>query len=348
MRLVGLAGVGTVTTKTKSARAHGPGRWQTRRGAGKGGRVDGRHPDPSLIDLEQIRDERVEVDIRIREVVEGQLLPVTVAGSRMVSVNNHDGEHKNKGRWSERGEPGEYAHLKLRVENLHVQTVFNDLLQTDPLRLGFIAFFVAQTLDLVMLRETLDHLGLDLGRARLMHATLSALRPHAADRAGAVVGEQSAMAHAGATALGLVGVTREEHQPFVVLLRELLLELLRLCPCDVSMCDGAEIGATIGFDDDHVALLDLKTGSLLDVEEFAPAALEGDHAEQLIGTRLGETQMRITTGHGRLGTAGTVGVVVRQVGLVQGKGLVGDGVEGRDPLRLLGGGEVGGCILSGL
>ena len=39
--------------------------------AGKRRRVDGRHPDPSLVDFEQVGDEGVEVDVRIRKVVEG-------------------------------------------------------------------------------------------------------------------------------------------------------------------------------------------------------------------------------------------------------------------------------------
>ena len=43
---------------------------------GKRRRIHGRHPDPSLVDLEKIRDQAVEVDVGVRKVVEGQLFPV--------------------------------------------------------------------------------------------------------------------------------------------------------------------------------------------------------------------------------------------------------------------------------
>ena len=39
--------------------------------AGEGRGVDCRHPDARLVDLEEIRDERVEIDVRVGEVVEG-------------------------------------------------------------------------------------------------------------------------------------------------------------------------------------------------------------------------------------------------------------------------------------
>jgi hypothetical protein len=42
----------------------------------KRGRVDGRHPDPCLVDFEEICHERVEVDVGIGKVVEGELFPV--------------------------------------------------------------------------------------------------------------------------------------------------------------------------------------------------------------------------------------------------------------------------------
>jgi hypothetical protein len=39
-------------------------------------RINCRHPNPSLVDLEQICDERVEVDISIGKVVESELFPI--------------------------------------------------------------------------------------------------------------------------------------------------------------------------------------------------------------------------------------------------------------------------------
>ena len=38
--------------------------------------VDRGHPDPSLVDLEEVGDQGVEINIRIGEIVERQFLPV--------------------------------------------------------------------------------------------------------------------------------------------------------------------------------------------------------------------------------------------------------------------------------
>lgn len=43
--------------------------------------IDRRHPDSSLVNLEEIGHKLVEVDIRFGEVEVGQLLPVAVRGS---------------------------------------------------------------------------------------------------------------------------------------------------------------------------------------------------------------------------------------------------------------------------
>ena len=45
------------------------------------GRIDGRHPDPGLVDFEQIRHQGIEIDIRVGEVVECQFLPVPICKS---------------------------------------------------------------------------------------------------------------------------------------------------------------------------------------------------------------------------------------------------------------------------
>jgi hypothetical protein len=49
---------------------------KTKGWTGKGGGVYSRHPNPSLVHLKEVRNERVEVDISISEVVERKLLPV--------------------------------------------------------------------------------------------------------------------------------------------------------------------------------------------------------------------------------------------------------------------------------
>ncbi len=72
---------GSIRTRsidTKSAGGAQSRRWMngTGRQMGKRGRVDGRHPDACLVDFEQLRHERVEVDVSFGKVIEGQLLPV--------------------------------------------------------------------------------------------------------------------------------------------------------------------------------------------------------------------------------------------------------------------------------
>lgn len=39
-------------------------------------RIDSRHPNSGLVDLEQIGYQRVEVDIGVRKVIKGQFLPI--------------------------------------------------------------------------------------------------------------------------------------------------------------------------------------------------------------------------------------------------------------------------------
>jgi hypothetical protein len=45
--------------------------WRNERGW-----IDCRHPNPGLVDLEEIRHKRVEVDVGIGKVIEGELFPV--------------------------------------------------------------------------------------------------------------------------------------------------------------------------------------------------------------------------------------------------------------------------------
>lgn len=63
---------------TDGTRSNATWRLQGQRRTGERGWVDGRHPYPSLVDLEKVGNKGVEVDVRIGKVVEGQLLPVPV------------------------------------------------------------------------------------------------------------------------------------------------------------------------------------------------------------------------------------------------------------------------------
>lgn len=47
-------------------------------GMGEGSWVHGRHPDTSLVNLEKVGDQRIEVNIRVGKVVKGELFPIPV------------------------------------------------------------------------------------------------------------------------------------------------------------------------------------------------------------------------------------------------------------------------------
>ena len=49
---------------------------QGRRWRNEGSWIDRRHPNPRLIYLEEIRNKRVEIDIGIGKIIEGELFPV--------------------------------------------------------------------------------------------------------------------------------------------------------------------------------------------------------------------------------------------------------------------------------
>ena len=44
--------------------------------SGEGGRIDSGHPDACLVDFEEIGHKRIEINVGIRKVVKGELLPV--------------------------------------------------------------------------------------------------------------------------------------------------------------------------------------------------------------------------------------------------------------------------------
>jgi hypothetical protein len=68
------------------------------------------------------------------------------------------------------------------------------------------------------------------------------------------------------------------------------------------MLDSAQVGASVGFDDDKVASFDLESGVFLDVEDVGAVALEGDNVQKLILMTVRETSWltAIGTRHGIL------------------------------------------------
>lgn len=75
----------TTTTSRTAAPALHPNTcewwWHVERTSGcdKRCRIDRRHPDSGLVDLKEVRHQRIEIDIRIGKIVEGEFLPVPLA-----------------------------------------------------------------------------------------------------------------------------------------------------------------------------------------------------------------------------------------------------------------------------
>ena len=106
--------------------------------------------------------------------------------------------------------------------------MLHHFLLTDPFRLGFVAFFISQGLDFVVLRKTFYHLWLDLSRGRFLHAILAALRPHSANSAHRSCRRACHWVNAIADCI-LIRLA-EHHQPLVMLVAVLLLELFGFLP----------------------------------------------------------------------------------------------------------------------
>lgn len=109
---------------------------QTKGGACKGGGIDRGHPDSGLVDLEQICYQGVEIDVRISEIIEGQLLPVP--NTLLVDALR---EKEMRGG----------SHLKFSIKDLHVKTVLLDLLHTNSLCFCLVTLLVAKGLNLMVL-----------------------------------------------------------------------------------------------------------------------------------------------------------------------------------------------------
>ena len=70
------AAAAAASSEPDSARADAARCLQTQCRTRKGSGVDSRHPDARLVDLEEVCDQRVEVDVGVGEVVECQFLPI--------------------------------------------------------------------------------------------------------------------------------------------------------------------------------------------------------------------------------------------------------------------------------
>lgn len=169
-------------------------------------------------------------------------------------------------------------HLEFGVKDLHIKTVLLNLLHANALGLRFIPLLLPQCMDLVALGQPLDELRLQLSGVGILHVMV-ARRSHAPD--GAPL-ESVGRAHEAAPFLHSSRILRVHHQPLVVLLAVVLLELLCRLPVDVVSHNRADIRSSVSFHDDEVARLDRQTRAFLDVEYIGARAFEVHDVEKLV------------------------------------------------------------------
>ena len=89
--------------------------------------VHGRHPDASLVNLEEVSDQGIEVNIRVGKVVKGELFPIPMIL----------GQYKSRPRGG-----NEYIHLELCVKNFHRQPMLQYFLLANSLSFCLIGLLV--------------------------------------------------------------------------------------------------------------------------------------------------------------------------------------------------------------
>lgn len=170
---------------------------------------------------------------------------------------------------------GRYSHLKLGVENLHVQTVLLDLLHAHSFRLGFIALLVAESLNLVGLCQALDDLGFDVSR-RCFLCAVRILWSHTTNGTTLQPGRRRHESCARPIRVARSAL-RVHHQPLVVLFSIVLFEILGCGPVDIVLGHRSQISPSIGFHNDQISRLDGESGALLHVKNIGARALEEDN-----------------------------------------------------------------------
>lgn len=170
-------------------------------------------------------------------------------------------------------------HLELCIKDLHVQSMFENLLLTHALGLGFVTFFVFQGLDLVVLGQTLNHLGLEVRVGCIVRAVV-ALRTHATNSTTLSPRDTIGVDHIRPAVSTLQG---KHHQPFVVFFSVVFFVPPSIFPRDICMLHSPEVGTSIGLDNHQIANVDMKTGAFLNIENVRSAAFEVDDEEWLAG-----------------------------------------------------------------
>lgn len=170
-----------------------------------------------------------------------------------------------------------HLHLEFRIQNLHVQSVLKDLLLANALRFGFIAFFVFQSLDLMVLCQSFDHFWFQIGMRGIVR-TVVALRAHATYSTARPTRNAVRVDDIGPT---ISTLERKHHQPFVVFFGIVLFVSSGIFPRDVGVLDGAKVGSSIGFDNDKVSDVNMQARPFLNVEDIRATALEVDYVKWL-------------------------------------------------------------------
>lgn len=173
---------------------------------------------------------------------------------------------------------GDDIHLEFGVKDLHIKAVLLDLLHANTLGLRLIPLLLPQRMDFMTLGQSLDELRLQLSGIGILHVMV-ARRTHAPN--GAPL-KSVGRAHETAPFLHSSRILRVHHQPLIVLLAIVLLELLCGLPVDVVSHNRANIRSAVSFHDDEVARLNRQTCALLDVKHIGARAFEVNDMEKLV------------------------------------------------------------------
>lgn len=120
----------------ENPRSHASGKLQPREGRKKRRRIYCRHPNSRFVDLEEVSNQRIEIDVGISKIIERQFFPIP-RGLLVDLIAETFSSH---------------LHLKLRIQDLHIESMFNHLLLTHTFGFRFVALFITEHLDFVRLR----------------------------------------------------------------------------------------------------------------------------------------------------------------------------------------------------
>jgi hypothetical protein len=179
-----------------------------------------------------------------------------------------------------------HSHLEFCIKDFHVESVVLDLLHANSLGLCFLALLVPQGLDFVTLSEAFDEFGPEFACVRFLHVVL-VLGAHSSDSTPLKAGRRGEQTTT-ATVLGGSSSLRIHHEPFVLLLCVMFLEVLGGLPVNIISGDGSKVGTTISLDDHKVSRLDVQSGALLNVKDIGPSAFEQNNVQELVVTRLSD------------------------------------------------------------